>query len=289
MEYSNTRRSLRNQFARLIWLMIVLSFTCLAGAPANGQGQMRQGQTAGAPTSKQDPHDLSGIWFTIPRAGHASLESAADVQQPVDDEVRPPMTAWASERYKNNIPHGGPRAIAGKENDPVLRCYPDGFPKILEVPQPFEIIQIPGRVLVNYEMHGLRRQIWTDGRSLPKDPEPSFMGYSVGRWEGDTFVVDTIGFNDITWLDFDGSPHSEQLHVTERYRRVDHDTLEIAIELSDPKAYTKPWTNKPVTFILKPHWELMEHFCIVDEENVYEKNIMIPAGGASLPPVQKKP
>lgn len=282
---------MRSRFLKSITaLNILLALSSVVFAQADGSPQERQDQTAAKPPSQQDPHDLSGVWFINPLPGHTTIFSHDDMQEALDSKLRPPMTPWAKVKYKDTIPHAaGTRYIAGKENDPILRCYPDGVPKVLSVPQPFEIIQIPGRVLINYEIHNLRRQIWTDGRELPKDPEPSYMGYSVGRWEGGTLVVESGGFNDMTWLDFDGSPHSEELRVTERYRRLDHDTLELTVTLNDPKAYTKPWANsKPVTFGLKPNWELMEHYCILDEEMKYEKSLMLPAGGAPLPPAEKK-
>jgi hypothetical protein len=267
---------------------MALAFSFIAYAQTAGGSQAAQNQTA-ASSSPDDPHNISGIWFIKPLPGHVSIVNHEDLQEVLDSKQRPPMTPWAQERYKNNIPHGGPRYIAGKENDPILRCYPDGVPKVLSVPMPIEIIQIPGRILINYEIHSLRREIWTDGRELPKDPEPAYMGYSIGRWEGDTLVIESNGFNDITWLDFDGSPHSEDLHVTERYRRLDHNTLELTVSLEDPKAYTKPWVgNKPVTFGFKPNWQLMEHFCIMDEEKNYEDSLRIPAGGGPVVPTQNK-
>jgi hypothetical protein len=225
-------------------------------------------------SSKLDPHDLSGVWF--PSQGGTRA---------VDTNVRPPMTPWAEALYKVHIPHAGPRFVRGGENDPVLKCYPDGMPKTYVTPQPFEIFQLPEykRVLINYEFHMLRRQIWTDGRPLPKDPEPAYMGYSVGHWEGDEFVINSIGFNDITWLDFDGSPHSEDMKVTERFKRVDRKTLSLAVTIEDPKAYTKPWVSKPSMFELKPDWELLEHYCIEEEEQQYEKSIMYPSDGKSEP------
>jgi hypothetical protein len=124
-------------------------------------------------------------------------------------------------------------------------------------PRPFEIVQIPGRVLVLFEWDHWVRPIWTDGRGHPKDPDPTWMGHSIGRWDGDTLVVDTVGLNDKTWIDSIGHPHSEDLHVIERYRRTKHDELEVAFTFDDPKAYTKPWTAT-VVFGLKPDWELSE-------------------------------
>jgi len=227
-----------------------------------------------AANAHQDPHDISGVWFPSQGGPRA-----------VDASSRPPMTPWAEALYKAHIPHAGPRFVRGGENDPVLKCYPDGMPKTYVTPQPFEILQVPEfkRVLINYEFHMLRRQIWTDGRPLPKDPDPAYMGYSVGHWEGDEFVVSSSGFNDITWLDFDGSPHSEDMKVTERFKRVDHNTLSLAITIEDPKAYTKVWVNRPATFQLKPDWELLEHYCIEEEEQQYEKSIMYPSDGIGQP------
>ena len=150
----------------------------------------------------------------------------------------------------------GDRVIPGKENDPTLSCFPDGIPKILTSPEPFEIITIPGRVLMFFEKDHGWRQIWTDGRKLPEDPpELRFDGYSVGQWEGDTFIVESNGFNDKLWLDYYGDPHSEQLHLTERYQRLDKDTLSIQVTINDPKAYTKPWVGKPIRYRCGREWK----------------------------------
>ena len=105
------------------------------------------------------------------------------------------------------------------------------------------------------------RQIWMDGRELPEDPAPTWMGYSVGRWEGDTLVVDTVGFNDKTWLDQVAHPHTEKLHLEDRWRRVEPEVLEVEFTFEDPEAYTRPWTGKRL-FGLKPDWEIQEEvFC----------------------------
>jgi hypothetical protein len=104
------------------------------------------------------------------------------------------------------------------------------------------------------------------------------MGYSVGKWEGNTLVVDSIGFNDITWLNFYGDPHSDAMRLTERYRRIDAKTLEIAVAIDDPKAYAKPWVNQPKQYNLEPTWEIGEHYCVIDEESAYGDAIRIPAG-----------
>jgi hypothetical protein len=187
------------------------------------------------------------------------------------------MTSWGQARFDASIPSLGPRAIPGKENDPALYCYPDGFPKILTSPEPFEIISMPGRVVMFFEKDHGWRQIWTDGRKLPDDPpELRYDGYSVGHWETDTFVVESTGFNDKLWLDYYGDPHSDAMRLTERYQRLDHDTLSITVTIDDPKTYTKPWVGQPKLYTLKPNWEIAEWYCTLDDENQYDNKIRLP-------------
>ena len=151
---------------------------------------------------------------------------------------------------------------------------------LLVLPNPFEIVQIPGRVFMFFEEQHIWRTIWTDGRALPKDPDPSWLGYSVGHWEGDALVVDTIGFNGKLWADPFGDPRSEQMHLTERYRRLDHDTLEQQIIIDDPKSYTKVWVNPPKRHKLEANWEIAEWFCVPGEEVTYDEAVRKPAGVA---------
>jgi hypothetical protein len=198
----------------------------------------------------------------------------------IDEASRPPLTPWGQGKFDATVPFMGPRIQPGKENNPSLRCVPEAVPKSLILPNPFEIVQIPGRVFMFFEEFHLWRTIWTDGRPLPKDPDPSYLGYSVGKWESDTFVVDTIGFNDIPWVDSYGNPRSEQMHLTERYRRLNRDTLEMQIIMDDPKAYTKTWISPPRLFKFEPGWELGEFFCVVDEDSAYDEVVRKPAGVA---------
>jgi hypothetical protein len=136
------------------------------------------------------------------------------------------------------------------------------MPRIYLHRYPIEIVQVRGRLMMFFEYDHFVRQIWTDGRKHPEedDLDPSWMGHSIGSWDGDALLVDTIGFNDKTWLDNAGHPHSEALHVVERMRRVDHDTLQIDFTFDDPKAYTKSWTGQKV-FRLRPGWEIAEQVC----------------------------
>jgi hypothetical protein len=150
-----------------------------------------------------------------------------------------------------------------------LQCYPPGVPRIYLFNVPMEIFAVPGRVLIVHEFGHYIRQIWTDGRPHPSDPNPSWMGDAIGRWEGNTLVVDTIGFNDKTWLDQVGHPHSDALHLVERIRRTAPDMLQIDFTFDDPKAYTKPWTGTK-QFKLRPDWQISEYVC---EENFSNKEI----------------
>jgi hypothetical protein len=127
-------------------------------------------------------------------------------------------------------------------NDPDANCTLSGVPRIDLGPKPFKILQSPDEVVILYQAFTTFRQVFTDGRPLPNDPQPSWMGYSVGKWEGDTLVVDTVGFNDRTWLDNAGTRHSESLHVTERFHRRDTGHLDIQITVDDPKTFPRPFT-----------------------------------------------
>src|SRR5665213_3294800 len=152
-------------------------------------------QTAQSSSTSHLSHDLSGVWMQYPDGDIPGIPG----MNAVDDRTRPPLTPWGKEKFDAARPLVGPRAVAGEENNPSLRCDPDGPPKLLNLPNPFEIVQIPGRVLMFFELEHIWREIWTDGRPLPKNPDPTYLGYSVGRWEGDTFIVETIGFNDKLW------------------------------------------------------------------------------------------
>jgi len=256
----------------LIVLIATLVFALGTFAQASNPSASVQTPAASSAPATALSRDLSGVW--MPYSTH---------MDGIDEKLRPPLTPWGQARFDASAPLVGPRAVAGKENNPALHCEPEAVPKSLVLPNPFEIIQIPGRMFMFFEQYHLWRTIWADGRPLPKDADPSYLGYSVGKWEGDTFVVDTVGFNDKPWVDSYGNPRSEQMHLTERYRRLDHDTLEMQIIMDDPKAYTKPWVNPPQRFKLEPGWEIAEFFCIADEENNYGDAVRKPAGVAPQP------
>ena len=212
-----------------------------------------------------DPHDLSGVWQLAPGGGG---------QGPGD--TFPPLTAWGQARYDANKPGYGPKAAPGG-NDPILKCDPIGFPRIMFAIWPFEIIPIRGRILMFFEGHHTIREIWMDGRKLPDDPDPRWYGYSAGRWEGDTLVVETIGFNDKTWLGAQGQPHSDEMRTIERYHRIDRDTIEFNLVIEDPKTYTKTWNTEPRLIKSRPGVEIPESFCVASEEEEFARRIREPA------------
>lgn len=238
--------------------MAVLACLSVILAQTTSQSGAAKAQSAG-PTP-----DLSGVWEQHPPASARRFAIYS-----FTGEI-PPMTPWAEARYKAAKPSFGPLAVPDS-TDPVnpttgtdVGCSPPGVPRVYVHPYPFEIVQVPGRVIIIYEFSHFVRQIFTDGQQHPQDLTPTWMGDSIGKWEGDTLVVDTVGFNDKTWLDRGGLPHSEDLHVVERIRRTDHDTLEVKIAIDDPKAYTKTWGGQLI-FQLKPGWKIMEFIC---EDNV---------------------
>jgi hypothetical protein len=226
------------------------------------------GQTArpqgGAKVQTASPTELTGVWRRSRRPpDNARQYTLRDLVILLGDGTSPPMTPWGEAQFKAAKPNGGPSgASLAETNDPVLKCFPPGVPRIYTsvLGSPFEIIQVPGRVIMFFEYDHFVRQIFTDGRQHPADLNPTWMGDAIGRWEGNTLVVDTVGFNDKTWLDTLGHPHSEALHVVERIRRVSQDTMTDEITMDDPKAYTKPWVVQMI-FESKPDWNIAEYVC----------------------------
>lgn len=172
-----------------------------------------------------------------------------------------PMQPWAAELYKKvrNGPLRNPNDKALDVFDPSISCFPPGPTRIFTVPRPFEIRQFPDVVYILFEWDHWVRRIYMDGREHPDGYLTTWMGHSVGKWDGDALVVDTVNINDKAWIDAMGHPHSDALHIVERIRRVDHDTLQIDFLFDDPKAYTKPWTGKKIFKLRPPGYEVMEH------------------------------
>jgi len=212
--------------------------------------------SAPAPRTATGRPDLSGVWyqpegppFGPPPFGlKYALNLAAGLGP---DGVS--MTPEAASLYRE-------RQSSQGAGSPTGFCQLPGVPMITMAPLPHKIVQTPGLTIVLYEAMNTFRQIFTDGRALPPDPQPTWMGYSVGRWEGETFVVDTSGFNDETWLDLGGHPHTERLHVIERFRRRDVGSIDYEVTIDDPGAYTRPWTAS-LGLRLLPDADLLEFNC----------------------------
>jgi hypothetical protein len=229
-------------------LLLLLASLAL---PATAIAQARPEPPAAAP-------DLSGIWARVVDPSSRGFYLYAF------EAAEPSMTPWGAARYNEAKPSHGARAVAlESSNDPVFNgCSPPGVPRVYLHPFPFQIVNVPGRgVMIVYEYDHLVRQVYTDGRPHDTSSAPTWMGDSIGRWEGDTLVVDTIGFNDRTWIDRRGLPHGEDLHVIERFRRVDQNTLEIGITVEDPQAYTKPWSTQLRYTLRPPEWRILELVC----------------------------
>jgi hypothetical protein len=172
----------------------------------------------------------------------------------------PPLTPWALDLLNR-------RKSENSKDNPDAHCLPLGLMQLHEHPQPRKIIQTPGVIVILYEAQGGVRQIFTDGRVLPKnDPQPWWYGYSIGKWDGDTLVVETTGFRDDVWLDIDGSPLTNSGKLTERFRRVNFGTMQIDVTVEDPKAYTKPFTVR-VNHRLMPDTDLIEFVCAENEKS----------------------
>ena len=220
------------------------------------------------PRTADGKPDLSGVWVGGGFAllfGDAELEAikqydAAAGRKPLPPPEPPPYKPEAEKKRQEFLARKG-------IDDPMARCLLSGVPRITVRPLPFEIIQQPHRVVILYEVHHAFRFIPTDGSPHPDDIEPSYLGDSIGHWEGDTLVVDVTGFNTNTWLVGVGTFHSEQLRVTERYTRDTHDTIIYEATMEDPEVLTKPW-KQYATLRLRPGERIREYECIENNEDI---------------------
>ncbi len=238
----------------------------------NGKSDAALAASNASPAAQSGTPDFSGVWRRPRKAPDDKRKYTIYELSMALTTEEPPMTAWGLAKFKANRPNIGSRAVPiAQTNDPVMKsCFPPGVPRIyLQRGGPLELFQVPGRVMMLFEYDHFVRQIFTDGRQHDKDANPSWMGDSIGHWEGNTLVVDTVGFNDKTWLDQDGHPHSEQLHLIERIQRPSHDKMTVDVTIDDPKAYTRPWTSH-MNFELKPTWKIEEVVC---EDNVNFDNL----------------
>jgi hypothetical protein len=258
---------LKRFVASTITVVAVLMFSPL------GRAQTAQPAPAAAPR-----HDISGIW--APAAGPGGGIQANGAQAMPSDgkpEHELSYTPLGLQNLDTHKPGFGVKHVAKalEINDPSLFCDPQGFPRedLYEL-RTTQILQTERQVLILYEFAKVWRSIWTD-REVPKDvSEPRWYGYSAGKWEDDTtFVVQTIGMDERTWLDNVGRPHSDDLRVEERFHRVDHDNLELTVTIDDPKMYTKPWAalNKFKFKLQPPDTDIREMICSPSETAAYNK------------------
>jgi hypothetical protein len=248
--------------------------------PTPGVPRTRDGKanlTAPAPHAPNGIPDLSGVWHVqaTPLEEQKRLFGAA-----IETTALPGMEPDTISKYVLNIladfkPEDSPmRPEAAallrqrtQQDRPSLNCLPWGVPASTLFAPVHKIVQTPGLIVIMLEVDsGATRQIYTDGRKLPVDPDPLWYGYSVGKWEGDTLVVETAGFNDKSWLDSMGHAHSEAMRVVERYRRRDFGHLDVEITIDDPKMYVKPFTIK-VTHLLQADTDILEYFCAENEKD----------------------
>jgi hypothetical protein len=244
---------------KIVFLGIISVLTAAAQWPtvktpgiprlANGQPNL----TAPTPKTADGKPDLSGIWE--PNGIKYLINIAADLK-PADV----PFTPEAQSLYKMRVETMG-------KDDPDARCLPSGMPRKDAITSPYKILQSPGLLVFLYESRTTFRQVFLDGRALPKDVQPTWDGYSVGHWEGDTLVVETTGMNGLTWLDSNGHPLSDAMRLTEKFKRPDFGHMEIEITIDDPKNYTRPWTVKENPHLLADT-ELIEYICNENEKDL---------------------
>ena len=258
-----------------------------------------------------DKRDLSGIWSRNGTpAGYGGGGTCRDCGDRGFSNDVPPLTPLGQKMFDANKPsygrnlgsadanahpeeHIGRRRAVPPANgtDPYQTCNPEGLTRALIYPDPLEMNVLPEKIIQQFEWTYATRTIWTDGRKLPDDPDqPRWWGYSTGHWDGDTFVVNSNGFDERTWVDHFGYPHSTDMKVEERYRRTAYDVVELSLTVTDPKVYTRPWVSQLKKFRkldtkngiqTADGWPgLMEDLCApADEVEQFNRRVRDPAGG----------
>lgn len=256
--------------AAMVWLISAPLHAQWVKYPAPGIPRTADGQpdmSAPAPKDRDGRPELSGLWGAektrpCPPNGCDDMqisEQFLDIGWQVPGGL--PYQPWAAELAEK-------RTADIRKDDPQAHCLPTGIVRMHTTPLFRKIVQTPQLIVILNERNASYRQIFTDGRPLPVDPQPSWVGYSSGRWEGDTLIVRTSGFRDGVWLDAKGSPLTEAGTITERFRRVNFGNLEILITVDDPKAYTKPWTTTLKQYLL-PDSDLIDYICNENEQDIH--------------------
>jgi hypothetical protein len=234
-----------------------------AGVPRTPDG--KPNLSAACPRTADGKPDLSGVWLTDPRRDatpnfpgcEPTAEEFGNIGFTLKDGL--PYQAWAAKLVET-------RRAELRLHDPLSYCLPVGPVRLHTWSTPRKMVQSSGLLVILNELNASYRQIFTDGRPLPADPNPSWNGYSSGKWEGDTLVVETSGFRDGLWLDSTGNPLTDAARMTERFRRPDYGHLQIEITINDPKAYTRPWTVK-LNQSIRPDTDLLDFICNENERD----------------------
>jgi hypothetical protein len=272
------------------FLFCALSIASSGRAQSQPTGKPRQqAPTPHAPDGWQRPvilpekpnaapaprHDISGTWEPANGPGEG-IQGTGSKSMPADGKHEPPYTPLGLELLSRSKPGNGNREVLPADiDDPVFFCNPQGMPRedLYELRET-QILQTPSKLVILYEFDKIWRVVWLDGREFPKDPEPRWFGYSVGKWVDDTtLVVDTVGTDERTWVDKAGRPHSGDLRIEERFHRVDHDHLELTVTIDDPKMYTKPWKNTRTFVLMKPGQEILEYSCDENNKEITEGHV----------------
>src|SRR5579862_4098642 len=257
-ERSEDQRSLEMRNRWLDSMILLVGVFCFTGAVFAQTGA----KTAAKAVS---PRDFSGVWASTAFSGEAIKGTAhtAHINEAPETFLQPwALAALKAEPLYLRRDLYESHAEVGSANQPIL-CSQIALTDFITKVKPLEFVHTPQRIFMFFEYEHTFRTIWMDGRPLPKDPDPSYFGESVGRWEGNTLVVETVGFNDRTQLD--GMPHSDAAKLTESYTRVAPNTVNLMLKAEDPKDYTKPWTSGPIKMNRHPDWALAEAFCIQED------------------------
>jgi hypothetical protein len=261
----------RGNMPKLAMMFCIASLSLMAQWPIHptpGLPRTPDGKpdlSAPAPRTADGKPDLSGVWQVKDGSFAALFHITGDLKP---EEIRP----WAAAVYQQ-------RENEFRRDNDGINCLPPGPKAGIGVgPFPMKILQTRNLVAILYEYETIFRQIFTDGRALRQDPNPTWMGYSIGRWDEDTLVVNSAGYNDRTTLDLAGHPHTEALRLTERYHRRDAGHMDLQVTFDDPRAYTRPWTLH-IEFDLLPDGDLIEYVC----ENERDKPHLVGKSAEEVP------
>jgi len=265
----------RSLFPTILLLVLAIPTAGLAqwlNYPTPGIPRLASGAPdlkAPAPRTPDDKPDFSGMWFAnVPSRNNCRTGDCIQEERMAREQINIgtklpgglPYTEWSKEQMK-------PRRANGGREDPHTYCMPPNFPRAWTLPQYMRIVQTPGMMVVLHEFNEAYREVYLDGRPLPKNPNPTWNGYSTGHWEGETLVIETNGIRDDMWLDIQGSPITESARVTERLKRINFGLMQIEIAVDDPKAYTKPW-SVTVEMAVQVDTQMLGEICIDNEQDV---------------------